>query len=170
VYTIRHVWPEKGQVDIDFVRHAGGIAATWAERARPGDRIGFIGPVGGQSPVADWMLLGGDETAIPAIGRILENLPDTTIGHVRIHVPTLERTLPLKAPAQMQLEWVIGENGDALVDAMQAIDVPVTPAGTAFVWFAAEQSMATLYRKYLKHTLKMPAQAYTCAGYWQRKQ
>ncbi|MCW2696159.1 MAG: Siderophore-interacting protein, partial [Modestobacter sp.] len=70
-YTCRRQDPAAGEIDVDFVLHGDGPAATWAAAAAPGDVLGVAtsAPLG-DAP-AGWLLLVGDETALPAIGRIL---------------------------------------------------------------------------------------------------
>src|SRR4029079_16394858 len=89
-YTARRQDPAAGEVEIDFVLHGDGPAASWAGAARPGAVLGGAGPaasgagaarlgsvlgVAGASPLgerpAGHLLLAGDETALPAITRIL---------------------------------------------------------------------------------------------------
>ncbi|MBE7247797.1 MAG: siderophore-interacting protein [Actinomycetospora chiangmaiensis] len=72
-YTVRFVRPEAGEIDIDVVQHApAGPGSCWGARARPGDRVGLIGPLGRPVPPAGRLVLVGDETALPVIGRLIE--------------------------------------------------------------------------------------------------
>ena len=74
-YTVRAVRPD--ETDVDFALHEGGLAATWAREATPGDELVWIPVEGYYNPPADapWQLIVGDLPALPAIGRILEELP-----------------------------------------------------------------------------------------------
>src|SRR4051795_4555941 len=77
-YTVRAWDAGAGELTLDFVHHGDeGLAGPWAAAARPGDRIQLLGPGGGYAPnpTADWHLLAGDESALPAIGAALERLP-----------------------------------------------------------------------------------------------
>ena len=77
-FTVRHWDPDARELTIDFVAHGDvGYAGSWAQRAAPGDRLQFRGPGGGYSPRpdADWHLLIGDESALPAISASVESLP-----------------------------------------------------------------------------------------------
>jgi len=83
-YTIRRWDPATRQVTIDFVVHGDiGFAGRWANHAAVGDRLQMVGPTGGYSPstTADWHLMVGDESALPAICASLEQ--------VRPGIPTL---------------------------------------------------------------------------------
>ena len=106
VYTIRQIRPESGEVDIDIVRHAGGAFADWAETAEPGNKVGMIGPGGGYFPPAGWLAIGGDDTAIPAILRILENRPDETGGHAVIGLHPHQTPFKIALPANFTIDWV----------------------------------------------------------------
>src|SRR6516162_11123151 len=79
-YTPRRYDVAANTLEIEFVLHGDGPATTWAARARPGDFLGVGGPRGSfiVPDDFDWYLLAGDETALPAIGRRLEELPAGT--------------------------------------------------------------------------------------------
>ena len=98
-YTARRQDPARGEVEIDFVLHGDGPAAAWAAAAAPGDPIGSAGggPLGDRP--AHRLLLAGDETALPAISRILAAAPDDTGGVALIEVAGPEEEQPLPAPA-----------------------------------------------------------------------
>lgn len=69
-------------LEFDIFRHAGSPTCDWADRAMPGAQVGIIGPGGGGVPQAGRVWLFGDETALPAIARILAEAP----GQVRAHL------------------------------------------------------------------------------------
>jgi NADPH-dependent ferric siderophore reductase len=75
-YTVRGFDPTAGELMIDFVVHGAGPASSWAASAKPGDRLAKGGPRGSRvlAGTPDWCVLAGDETALPAIGRWLEQL------------------------------------------------------------------------------------------------
>ncbi|HEX5738883.1 MAG TPA: siderophore-interacting protein, partial [Hydrogenophaga sp.] len=76
-YTPRWFDPASGVLDLEFALHGTGAAATWATQARSGQEVGVGGPRGSfvVPKGFDWHLLVGDETALPAIARRLEELP-----------------------------------------------------------------------------------------------
>jgi NADPH-dependent ferric siderophore reductase len=108
VYTIRAVDAASGWLDVDFVLHPGHDtpAATFAQNARAGDVIGMIGPGGGDTPVAETLLLLGDDTALPAIGRILEHLPPSTRAEVLIEVDGPEDRIALAQGDNIDVTWL----------------------------------------------------------------
>ena len=69
-----------GELVVDFVLHGEGPAATWAAAAEPGWLLGQAGPRGSHVVSDDfaWYLLVGDDAALPAIGRRLDELPPGT--------------------------------------------------------------------------------------------
>ena len=79
-YTPRHYDPATNELDIDFVLHHEGPATDWASKAELGHYVGIGGPRGSfVVPMDfDWHLLIGDEAALPAISRRLEELPETS--------------------------------------------------------------------------------------------
>jgi iron complex transport system ATP-binding protein len=154
-YTVRRsrldsVYPE---IDVDFVMHFdahgnGGPAANWALNAKPGDAITIIGPnnraahcvtaevysgIEWRPGMAQRVLLAGDETAIPAISAILENLPSYMTGHAFLEVPEAGDFLDLKTDADVGITWLargaaIGRSrphGELLQNAVRlAVPVP----------------------------------------------
>jgi NADPH-dependent ferric siderophore reductase len=77
-YTVRTWDPVAGRLTLDFVVHGdSGVAGPWAAAVHPGEVLVFTGPSGGYrpDPDADWHLMVGDESAVPAIAASLEALP-----------------------------------------------------------------------------------------------
>ncbi|GEO12440.1 siderophore-interacting protein [Microvirga aerophila] len=107
-YTIRTFDRSAGTIGIDFVLHGDTPAPTWARSARPGDMIEARGPRGGTvlRPNADWHLLTGDETCIPAIAHILETMPDGSKAFVFIEVSGKDAKVPLKTRANAVIRWM----------------------------------------------------------------
>jgi NADPH-dependent ferric siderophore reductase len=120
-YSIRSldVDDDETSVVIDFVLHLEpgltGPAATWASTASVGDELLVIGPRRGRdggggieySPGdAREILLAGDETAAPAIARILEDVAADVRGTVFIEVPHADDILPIAAPAGVTVRWL----------------------------------------------------------------
>src|SRR4051794_10538596 len=130
-YTVRGWDPAGGELTIDFVYHGDeGLAGPWAASAAPGDRIQFFGPGGGYapSPQADWHLLVGDESALPAIGVALTRLPARAPARVFIEVEDPEeQQTDLVLGEQVTVVWVHrggGVPGEALLAAVTAVDLP----------------------------------------------
>lgn len=169
VYTIRHVRPADNEVDIDFVIHATGVATHWALSAKPGALAGMTGPGGGfVPPSTDWLLMGGDLTATPAICRILEMLPDDTQGEVFLTLPRdFSGAVCVSAPRGIKIHQVAtGLDPSTLVNAMQSVRCP-TP-GTVYGWFAGEFDQAQAMRRYFRSKLGLSRQHQLCVAYWRR--
>lgn len=118
-YTVRAVRPDACEVDVDAVLHdhASGPAAHWIARADPGDPIVLVGPDaahpgphGGREwappPGTERVLLAGDETAVPAIASILEELPPQTRGVALLEVPLRADGWSLAAPPGVRVQWL----------------------------------------------------------------
>lgn len=123
-YTIRDARPEHGELDVDFVAHGdSGPASRWIARAEPGERMLLIAPdATSDEPSGGWewhpgdastLLIAGDETAVPAVSAILEQLPDDAQGAVFLEVPDAADVLELRAPAGVTVQW-FDRGGDVL--------------------------------------------------------
>lgn len=129
-YSIRRFDLDVGRIWIDFVTHGDeGIAGPWAANAKPGDPVVLGGIGGGYAPdvAADWHLLVGDESAIPAISSALEAMPADAAGIALLEVQDESEQLELTAPAGVELRWLHrGEKTagttDLLIDAVRALE------------------------------------------------
>lgn len=169
-YTIRA--QRRDSVDIDFVRHGdGGPASRWAEEVTPGETIdiGGPGPKKRVDPAADWFLLIGDMTALPAISANIEILPASAQGHIVIEAIDEADIQTLPVPAGVQIHWVInpqpGKTSDPLVDAVAALD---WPAGTPSVWCACEFSSMRRLRVHLRDERGVTRDQLYISSYWQQ--
>lgn len=78
-FTVRAFDAEALTLTLDFALHkTRGPALTWADEATPGTQISIIGPgpVKMLDTTAEWFLLPGRLTALPAIAVNLEHLSD----------------------------------------------------------------------------------------------
>src|SRR6266536_6705061 len=108
-YTVRRWDAAARELTVDVVLHGDeGVAGPWAMRAQPGDDVHFMGPGGGYAPSADadWHLLAGDESAVPAIAASLERLPTGAVAHVFIEVTGPDDELKLETPAEATVTWL----------------------------------------------------------------
>lgn len=107
-YTVRRFDPLARELELEFFLHETGPAARWAARCVPGDTVTVAGPRGTYrpDPGADWYLLLGDESSLPAIAAILEALaPDARVV-ARIEVDGAADELDLKEPDGTELAWL----------------------------------------------------------------
>ncbi|SDG00630.1 siderophore-interacting protein [Klenkia brasiliensis] len=170
-YTARRQDPVTGEVDVDFVRHGDGPAAAWAAAAAPGDVLGLAStaPLGAGS--APWLLLAADETALPAVARILAAAAPSTRGVALLEVAGPAEEQPLPVPPGVQVRWL--HRGDAepgtvplLADAVAAL---TPPAGEeVFAWVAAESAAVRAVRADLRGRWGLGRAQHHAIGYWRR--
>lgn len=104
-YTIRHARPDVGELDLDVLLHGDSPGSTWGATAAAGDEIQFQGPRGKlELTRADWHLLAGDESALPAIAAICEALPEGERAIAVIEVQGQSDELPM--PANTEVRWL----------------------------------------------------------------
>jgi NADPH-dependent ferric siderophore reductase len=163
-YTPRAYSAAGRRLTIEFALHGHGGASDWARHARVGDRVTVGGPRGSMIIPTDydWHLLAGDETALPAIRRRLEELPAQARVIVLVQAAAADR-LPLASPAQVDLRWI--EPDAPLADAVRALELP---QGEGFAWCAGEASAMAAVRQVLLEAKGHPREAMRVAAYWKR--
>ncbi|MEM9280006.1 MAG: siderophore-interacting protein [Pseudomonadota bacterium] len=166
-FTIRNVRVDAGEIDIDVVQHKGGMISDWAYSAAVGELIGIMGPGGGSVPdVAGNLLLAGDETALPAIARILEELPSGQKGKVVAAAPNLE-TLHSYLPSS-NMEYHSLETAsfraecENFIEGLYTADIPPD-----YAWFGGEFSNANDIRKIFKEKFGLSKGKQLSVSYWE---
>lgn len=173
-YTIRRIDVAGGEMDIDIVLHEGAATpgSDWGQNAAPGDVIGIVGPGGGNMPAANWYLLAGDETAIPAIARHLARLPEGARSEVLIEIADAAEMQELPLPPGLSLTWLLREGAAAGTTQLieDAIRTTAFPQGeeSLFVWVAAEYASASAIRKHLREKRGLDRRQHQVAAYWRR--
>lgn len=170
-YSVRQWDAAAGQLTIDFVVHGdSGVAGPWAASAQPGDMLTLRGPGGAYAPdpEADWHLLVGDASVIPAIAAALERIPAGVPVHVVLEVDGPEEEQPLTTPGDLRLQWVHrtrapGEEPELAAAAVSALTLP-DGRGQAFVH--GEASAVRAVRRHLLVDRGLPAEALSASGYW----
>jgi NADPH-dependent ferric siderophore reductase len=166
--TPRRVDPEAFELDVEIVVHGGGVASEWAEAAEPGHPAAISGPGRGYTIDRDApaFLLAGDETAIPAIGQLLEVLPVETPVQAHIEVASPSARLALPDHARATVEWCDlpsgATPGAALVPAVAGADLA---PGTR-VWVAGEAAAVQGIRRHLFQDRELPRAQASVRGYW----
>lgn len=171
-YTVRRVIPAVGEIDIDFVLHDdAGPGAAFAAAAREGAICGMAGPFGRAARPARFMLFAGDETAIPAIARMLESMSSAARGEALIEIDDIGEPPPLAVPSGVTVRWLLRKGArpgttSLLVDAMRATKWPEDP--DVFVWAACEADAARNIRRYLRQDRKLDQERHLVTAYWER--
>ena len=171
-YTPHSFDAEAQLLSIDFAVHEAGPATAWALQAAPGQQLGIAGPRGSFIvPAAfDGHLLIGDDTALPAIARRLQELPAGTqvVAVVEVDSAADEQALP--SAAQTQIHWV-HRNGRPAGDAdgiLQALSRLSAPAGDYYCWVALESAAAKTLRSALVTQYAAHPNWIKAAAYWKR--
>jgi NADPH-dependent ferric siderophore reductase len=209
-YTVRAARPALGELDVDVVLHGvdgghAGPAASWAAAAVPGDPVVVLGPDRpgrGRAWGCEWapplegpLFLAGDETAVPAVGAILEGLPAGRPTVAVLEVPTAGDVLSLVAPPGVEVRWLVrGERprgaalGPAVHSALCQLGIAQQPAGEdpedadlergllwevpgsrtegCYAWLAGEAGMVKALRRRLVRDLGLPRTSVAFMGYW----
>ncbi|MDO4254487.1 MAG: siderophore-interacting protein [Kocuria sp.] len=168
-YTVRSFDADLGELAIDFVLHGTGLASSWLRRVTPGESVYLAGPkVSAAVPTdTDWMLLVGDDTALPAIARCLEDVPAGTRVRAVVEVPTEADRQSLHTQADLELTWVVRDAGEDLVETVKAID---WWDGEPFVWVAGEANAIKPLRRWFKQERSVPREHTDISGYWRQRE
>lgn len=172
-YTIREIDAAAGTLALDFVLHEdAGPGAAFAARASAGDRIGMAGPGGRGLTTAERYVFLADETGLPAVARMLENLPAEAVGHVVIEIAGRDEEQELRAPAGIAVSWL--HRGDAapgsrplLQEAFAALDWPAEGPGV-YLWAAAEHGAFRDIRAAAKARLRPERDQQLIVSYWRK--
>ncbi|MBO1418178.1 siderophore-interacting protein, partial [Streptomyces sp. FH025] len=179
-FTLRRREPGTRRIEIDFVLHGDtGPASAWALRAAPGQRLGMVGPselyalpvlVPEAGEIFDWVLLAGDETALPAIATLLEALPEGERAFVWIEVADRAERQELESRADLEVEWLYRDGatpGTVLAEALG--EWCVLPAGEPLVWLAGEAAAVRAVRRSLVEEHGVPKENIDFTGYWRHR-
>ena len=163
-YTPRRYDLDIGELDIDFVLHGDGPASTWAAQAAVGQRLYIGGPRGSMivPDIFDSYLLIGDETALPAIGRRLEELPAGRKVLAVIEIENAEEQQTLRSAADVDVIWVV-RGQDNLLEVVQNLTLP---GGTLYSFVATETKLSRQVRRVLLDTHKVNEEFLKAVGYW----
>ncbi|WP_405800318.1 siderophore-interacting protein [Streptomyces sp. NBC_01506] len=190
-YTVRELRRATQELDIDFALHemsaeaeagagagAGsgeGPATRWASNAGPGDRVGILAPIHEENAGydfrppdgTDWIVLTGDESALPAVAGILQSLPAGIPAHVWIALDHAADRWELPTKADAHVTWLVrDESAPATEDAIRAADD--LPDGTPYAWIAGESATVKAVRRHLVGERGFDRKAVKFTGYWRR--
>ena len=178
------VWhaDEVMQTDPFSRSRAGSMAnealAGDAAQAQPGQYLGVGGPRGSfVIPRAfDWHMLIGDDTALPAIGRRIEELgPDARVIVVA-EVADESARIPLATGPHAEVHWIHrdehrAEDGEPASEGSQLVPTLrwlSLPAGEGYVWAAGEGAAMRDVRQYLVEERGIHKTRIRASAYWKR--
>jgi NADPH-dependent ferric siderophore reductase len=172
-FTPRRFDQTKGELWIDFFLHDAGPAATWAAQATAGQTLEVGGPKGSAIIALDGIdahVLIGDETALPAIGRRLEELSAGSPALVIIESDARAEPPALSSRGPLDVVWLprdekAGPPAQQIIDALRELPLP---PGQCFFWVAVESHSARAIRNYLRNERGIDKRWIKAAGYWQR--
>ncbi|MFT5706886.1 MAG: NADPH-dependent ferric siderophore reductase [Oceanospirillaceae bacterium] len=169
-YTVRNQRQDPKQIDVDFVLHDTGLASNWALNSEIGSEIYIAGPGKKKSvdATADWVLIIGDMTALPAISVNLSSLAKTAQGYAVIEILHESDKQNLAVPSGVKLIWVVcdpASQSTALVDIVKSLP---KLAGNASAWLACEFDKMRLLRTYIYQDLQIPRRSVYASSYWKQ--
>ncbi|PJY95177.1 siderophore-interacting protein [Pseudomonas donghuensis] len=163
-YTPRRIDLTNGEMDIDFVLHGDGPASTWAAQAQVGQVLNIAGPRASMvvPDIFDSYLLIGDETAIPAIARRLEELPAGRKVLALIEIEDAREQQPLPSAAQVEVIWV-QRHQQALLEVIKGLSLP---SGQLYTWVALEKSLTRQAKRLLVDEKGVKEDLIKAVAYW----
>ena len=171
-FTPRRFDRDARELDIEFAMHEAGPAANWAAQAKVGQYLGVGGPRGSLViPTAfDWHLLVGDDTALPAIARRLEELPAGARVAAVIEVADASAQIEFSTQAELHLIWchrgAAEQRGAALLQAVRETYLP--EHGEGYVWAAGEAATMRAVRLHLVSERGVDKSRIRAASYWKQ--
>jgi NADPH-dependent ferric siderophore reductase len=173
-YKIRRIDLATGEIDIDIVLHEGDETpgATFALEAQAGDMVGMTGPGGAELHDARWTVLAGDETALPAIARVPEEVPVDRVVIVFIEIAEDAERQEIASRAKLELHWLSRDERPAarttlLTDAIRALPFP-DDERPKFVWVGCEHASMHEIRKLVRKEHVLERGSSLIAAYWRR--
>lgn len=167
-YTVRRFDPGAGELDVDFVLHAGhGPGAAWARDARPGSWVGVSEPGGRYVPDPDaaFHVVIGDETALPAVATVLDALPGGVPALAFLEVADAAEEQPLPG----SVRWVHRGDEDPGVALAEAVRAAEFPAGRGQAWLSGESACVKDLRRHLLEDRGLDRRAVYATGYWRAR-
>ena len=167
-YTPRAYDAQTDTLEIQFLLHGEGPASEWAQRVQPGAKLAIGGPGGRfqlDPSIRRWWIA-GDESAIPAIGTLLDSLPASASAQVHLEVGAAEDQIPFQSSAAVELHWHHRRRPSGWGAELEAAAADATiPTGTQ-VWVACEASAVRRIRRQMLEQRQLPAASLVTRGYW----
>lgn len=186
-YTLRRWDPETTELEILCVLHdhdgpgdgfdpevpGFGAASRWAATAQVGDPVALWGPRTAYEPPegTEHLVLVADETGLPAVAVILEQLPADTTAQVIAEVDVEDERQDLPERPGVEVAWAYRRGTPAgrttnLVDLVRAL--PALPAHT-YVWGGGESKAMTAVRRHVRDERALAREDVSLVAYWRHK-
>ena len=166
-FTPRAFDAERLELTLDFVLHERGAASDWVRAAQVDDEVAISGP--GRAEALDEdarsFLLVGDETAMPAIGQLLEEIPPDRAVDVHIEVSDSAARIALPEHRGATVTWHEAAPGAAPGASIVAAVEQLTELPDA-VWVAGEAASVQRLRTHLFDERGRSRSTVTARGYW----
>ncbi|MBU1359744.1 MAG: siderophore-interacting protein [Gammaproteobacteria bacterium] len=168
-YTPRYFDPVRRELVVDFVRHGEGVASEWVEHAQVGSALIVAGPGGGQVFPDDLrhLVLLADESALPAVGTILDNLPQTCLVTLFAEVESAADRYNPSLLASPDIRWLVrspsrAAPGSLLLQAAHGLTLPAGAMG----WVACEAGAMRAIKNVLLNQRDVDQAQLVTRGYW----
>lgn len=174
-YTVRRWRPDDRSLDLWVVLHGhDGDGERWARQATVGSPVALWGPRRAYDPPddTDSFLLIGDETALPAMAAILEQLAPSARATVLVAAEPGAERIELSSPAAVEQHWLAidaaepGRFSTRMIEAIGALGLALDP--TTYVWGGAESHEISTIRRHVRRRLGHPRERGSLTGYWRR--
>jgi NADPH-dependent ferric siderophore reductase len=140
----------------------------WPAVARDGRVVWPAGALGHRP--AEVLLLAADETALPAVARILAEADPATRGTALLEVAGAEEEQEVPAPPGVVVRWLhrgTTAPGESTLLAEAVAALP-RPAGDVFAWVGAESAAVRAIRADLRSRWGLTRSEHHAIGYWRR--
>lgn len=164
-YSVRACDRAARRMTVDVLRHSVGPGTRWAETARPGDRVRLKYPGSWYRPSSESRLLVADLAGLPALARILDELPSTDGATVVVEV--LDESDLDYLPA-MDLVTSVGTGNGVGASALPGL-VAEHCVGRSYCWFAGEAAAARAVRKHLRIERVWEREQLNVMAYWRHR-
>lgn len=170
IRTFTPLDPDRGRLEmsLEVVLHDGGATSSWVEAASEGDPAALSGPGRGYTVdlTAGRYVLAGDETALPAIGQLIDAMPDDMTVDVVVEVRHPDARADLPERDGGTVTWVVSDEdappGDALAAAVERLEI----GPTTRIWAAGEAAAMQRIRRHLRDDRGLDRSHTTVRGYW----
>jgi NADPH-dependent ferric siderophore reductase len=166
--TPRRVDTTTNEIDLDIVLHGEGTASRWAEHATVGSPSAISGPARGYAVPSDGarFVLGGDETALPALTQVLRALPQSATVTAFIEIATPDAAIHVEPREGATVAWLVTAPAATPGHAFATAVCDAVIDDDTFVWAAGEAAAVQRIRRYLFEHRGMPRGSATIRGYW----